>query len=78
MGGPREKERGQQLLETITVLPDLDELEENTIWSGKKLQMGKKIQSRSYKIFSFGMFHKALSVTANKGFIEAAKMQVKY
>lgn len=78
VGGPKEKERGQQLLETITVLPDLNEYEESLVWSERKLQMGKKIQKRSYKIFSFGMFHKALSVTANKRFIEAAKMQVKH
>lgn len=76
VGGPKEKERGQKLLETITILPDLSEYEENSVWSQQKLQSGKKIQKRSYKIFTFGMFHKAITVTANKGFVEAAKMQV--
>lgn len=76
VGGPKEKERGQKLLETIKILPDLSEYEENLLWSEKKLRMGKKIQKRSYKIFSFGMYHKAMTVSANKGFIEAAKMQV--
>lgn len=76
VGGPKERERGRKLLETVTILPDLNECEENLVWSEQKLQMGKKIQKRSYKIFTFGIYHKALTVSANKGFIEAARMQV--
>lgn len=67
-----------QLLDTITIFPDLNESQENSICMSNKLRLGKKISHRSYKIFMFGMFHKAVTVTANKGAIEAAKMQVNY
>lgn len=35
-----------------------------------------KIRDRTYQILIFGLYHKALTVTANKGAIEAAKQQV--
>lgn len=76
VGGPNEKTRGENLLNSITVLPDLIENEEKLIWSGRKLSLGKKIQIRTKKIFTFGVYHKAITVTANKSAIEAAKMQV--
>lgn len=82
VGGPNERMRGKQFLSSIKILPDLEEMEEISIWSentfshADELRLGKKIQKRTYKIFTFGMFHKAMTVTANKGAIEAAKMQV--
>lgn len=60
------------------MLPDLNEIEENSLWFGKKLKLGKKIQERTHKIFAFGVYHKAITVTANKGAVEAVKMQVNY
>lgn len=75
VGGKKEKSRASQLLKTITVLPDLSEHEENIYWSDHKLKMGKKITKRTFKIITFGMFHKAITVTANKSAVEAAKKQ---
>lgn len=75
VGGRNETLRASQLLKMITVLPDLSENEENTYWSDHKLKMGKKITKRTFKIITFGMFHKAITVTANKGAVEAAKKQ---
>lgn len=76
VGGSREKIRAENLLNRITILPDLTEDEVNSVWSGRKLSLGKKIQKRTNDIFTFGVYHKAVTVTANKGAIEAAKMQV--
>lgn len=54
-------------------------MEEDSLWTGHvRLRLGKKIQERTYKVFTFGMFHKAMTVTANRGATEAAKMQVVY
>lgn len=65
-------------MKSIKFLPDVNEIEENSLWSGNvKLRLGKKIQHRTYKVFTFGMYHKAITVTANKAAAEAAKMQVK-
>lgn len=78
VGGPNEKIRADKLLKSITFLRDVNEIEENSLWSGNvKLRLGKKIQQRTYKVFTFGMYHKAITVTANKAAAEAAKMQVK-
>ncbi|XP_055305654.1 UPF0415 protein C7orf25 homolog isoform X2 [Sitodiplosis mosellana] len=75
VGGPNEKIRASKLLNSVTFLPDINEIEENSLWSGNvKLRLGKKIQHRTYKVFTFGMYHKAITVTANKGAAEAAKM----
>lgn len=76
VGGPNEKIRGKEFLNTIHIFPDLGGNDEHSVWSKNKLRLGKKIHERTFKIFTFGMFHKAKTVTANKGAIEAAKMQV--
>lgn len=76
VGGPNEKARSDKFLPTINVYPDLTEEEENALWSMKQLRIGGKINERTHKIISFGMYRKALTVTANKGAIEGAKMQV--
>lgn len=76
LGGPNEKSRGQKLLKMIDVLPDLNSNEEKMVWNGKKLRLGRKIQERTHKIFSFGLYHKAVTVTANKAAIRAVNMQV--
>lgn len=77
VGGPNEKDRASRLFNFITFLPDINDIDENSLWTRNvKLRLGKKIQQRTYKVFTFGMYHKAITVTANKGAVEAAKMQV--
>lgn len=60
----------------IITYPDLNESEENTLWLGNKLCLGKKIQERTHKILTFGVYHTAVTVTANKAALKAAEMQV--
>lgn len=76
VGGPNEKIRANQFLKQIRTYPDLSEEEENSVWENCRLKVGGKIRERMFKIITFGMFHRALTVTANKGALEAAKMQV--
>lgn len=76
VGGENEKIRSNQFLKRIRVLPDLTFNAEKNIRQQWKLQIGGKVQERIYKIISFGLYHKALTVTANKRVIESAKMQV--
>lgn len=77
VGGPNEKNRAKIFLKSINILPDLSSSEENTLWSGNiKLRSGKKIQNRTFKIFTFGIYHKAITITANKKAADAAKIQV--
>lgn len=71
LGGVQEKLRATEFMKTIEILPDVDTPEELT-----RLNISSKIRPRSLTIFSFGIFHKALTVTANEGFIRSAKMQV--
>lgn len=76
VGGQSEKMRAEDFLKRISVYPDLTEDEEESIWQGRRLQIIGKIRDRTFKIITFGLFHKALTVTANKGALEAAKVQV--
>lgn len=76
VGGPNEKIRAKKLLEKVTILPDLTETERDSIWSGKKLCLGKKIRQRILTILSFGLFHGAVTVTANRSALESARKQV--
>lgn len=71
LGGPNEKQRAAEFMKSITVLPDVEVPDELT-----RLSIGGKIKPRSLTIFSFGIVHKALTVTANEGFIRSARMQV--
>lgn len=71
LGGSNEKQRAAAFMERVTVMPDVpipDELQ--------KLNIGGKIKARSLTIFSFGIVNKAITVTANEGFIRSARMQV--
>lgn len=77
VGGQNEKCRAKQLLSNVKVLSDIEENEENSVWQGIRLRLGKKIRERTYKIFAFGMYHKALTVTANKRAIDAILAQVR-
>ncbi|KAG4075504.1 hypothetical protein HA402_003329 [Bradysia odoriphaga] len=70
VGGPQEKIRAEQFVKRITVLPDVPIPAELV-----KLNISGQVKPRSLLVFSFGIAHKALTVTANKSFIRSAKMQ---
>lgn len=76
VGGPNEKLRSEKFLPRIKVYPDISEEQEQSLWRTAKLEVGGKIRERTFNVIAFGLYHKALTVTANKGAIEAAKMQV--
>lgn len=76
VGGQHEKKRAEIFLKTIKVYPDLTEKEENSVWPRGPLCIGGKIRKRMFTIITFGLFQKAITVTANKRALEAAKMQV--
>lgn len=87
VGGANEKIRGHDLLSKLIVLPDdatAADCEEgaspnfNSIQftPNKELQIGGKIKERSLIIFLFGDRIQAITVTANDGFVKAAKQQV--
>lgn len=70
LAGPNEKSRAEELKKRLTILPDVD-FPENII----KLDLSAQIKERSRKIFAFGVFHEAVTVTSNNGFKRSAKMQ---
>lgn len=89
VGGPNERIRAQEFLKKIIVLPDnataIDTMETNAnaevfnnvqFTSDKTLTVGGKIRERSLTIFTFGDRIQAVTVTANDGFVRAAKQQV--
>lgn len=89
VGGPNEQIRGKELLGRLTVLPDnatvkdTAQIDDDTeIFSkvqftrDKKLDVGGKIKERSLVIFKFGDQIQAVTVSANDGFVRAAKQQV--
>lgn len=67
LGGTGEKERAAELMTRITIVPDIP---------FSCLKVGGKIKSRSVVIFGTGHMMRALTVTANEGFVRAAKNQV--
>lgn len=67
IGGPSEKDRTEKLLSRVRVVPDIP-------FNGLKL--GGKIKPRSVIIFGTGYHHRAVTATANEGFIRASKHQV--
>lgn len=70
LAGPNEKVRAEELKRRLTILPDVEH-PENII----KLDLSAQIKERSRKIFAFGVFHEAVTVTSNNGFKRSAKMQ---
>uniref|UniRef100_A0A1B6C4V1 DUF1308 domain-containing protein n=1 Tax=Clastoptera arizonana TaxID=38151 RepID=A0A1B6C4V1_9HEMI len=66
LGGPGEKERAEKLMKRISIIPDIP---------FSRLKIGGKIKARSVSIFGTGNSIKALTVTANEGFVRAAKNQ---
>ncbi|XP_022187285.2 UPF0415 protein C7orf25 homolog [Nilaparvata lugens] len=66
LGGPSEKARAEDLLKNVQIVDDVP-------FPGLKLC--GKIKQRSSLIFGTGHHHKVVTVTANKGFLRAAKLQ---
>ncbi|XP_062898487.1 UPF0415 protein C7orf25 homolog [Mobula hypostoma] len=69
LGGPGEKARAQKLLQGITVVPD------QPSERASRLEASAKINSRSITIFGTGDALKAITMTANSGFVRAADNQ---
>ncbi|XP_072886886.1 UPF0415 protein C7orf25 homolog isoform X2 [Hemitrygon akajei] len=69
LGGPGEKARAQKLLQGITVVPD------QPSERASQLETSAKINSRSITIFGTGDALKAITMTANSGFVRAADNQ---
>lgn len=69
LGGARERERAELLLQRINVVPD--QPSERAL----KLAASSKINSRSVSIFGTGDSLKAVTMTANSGFVRAANNQ---
>ncbi|VEN62925.1 unnamed protein product [Callosobruchus maculatus] len=88
VGGQNEKKRAKELMDRMTVLPDDADFtmtSENNNYQGlfnkvqytekKALEIGGKIKERSLTVFTFGDRIQAVTVTANDGFVRAAKQQ---
>lgn len=72
IGGPCEKARSLNLLDRVTTLPDDYNYDDKF---SQSLKTCGKIKPRSKLIFLFGYFMRAITVTANQGFVESAKQQ---
>lgn len=88
VGGPSEKIRAEELLSRLIVLPDdadytitndneeFEDIFDKVQYSDEKiLKVGGKIKKRSLVVFTFGDRIKAVTVTANDGFVRSAKQQ---
>ncbi|KAM9308224.1 UPF0415 protein C7orf25 homolog [Gastrophryne carolinensis] len=69
LGGPNERERAETLIKKITVVAD--QPSERAL----KLAVSSKINRRSVSIFGTGDNLKAITMTANSGFVRAANNQ---
>ena len=69
LGGVTEKERAKELMSRVTVVPDVPH---------PGLRVCGKLKQRSVTIFGTGHAMQALTVTANEGFVRAAKNQVNH
>lgn len=70
LAGPREKLRAAELKQMLTILPDVESPEKII-----NVELSSQIKERSRKIFAFGIFHKAITVSSNVGFKRSAKMK---
>ncbi|XP_074107389.1 UPF0415 protein C7orf25 homolog [Cotesia typhae] len=69
IGGVNETSRTKELIKRVTIVEDATE--------GRilDLALGGKIKNRSRIVFATGEMHKSITVSANEGFVRAAKMQ---
>ena len=70
IGGPNETQRAQELLKKVRIVDDV------TTGRIMELRLGGKIKGRSRLIFATGESMKSITVSANEGFVRAARMQV--
>jgi hypothetical protein len=71
LGGPGEVIRANELLTRITVVPNMF-----SPHTQAQLKLGGKIKQRSLAVFGTGDALRAVTVSANEGFVRAAKCQV--
>lgn len=71
VGGPEEKERAEEFIRRITIVAD--QVSDRV----QSLYVSGNIKNRSLVIFGTGDTLKAVTVTANSGFVRAAKTQVR-
>ncbi|KYM84145.1 UPF0415 protein C7orf25 like protein [Atta colombica] len=69
IGGPNETQRAQELLKKVRIVDDV------TTGRIMELRLGGKIKGRSRLIFATGESMKSITVSANEGFVRAARMQ---
>ncbi|XP_020281326.1 UPF0415 protein C7orf25 homolog [Pseudomyrmex gracilis] len=69
IGGPKETLRAHEFLKRVRIVDDLD--------TGRvmELRLGGKIKDRSRLVFATGENMKSITVSANEGFVRAARMQ---
>ncbi|CAO1347720.1 unnamed protein product [Diamesa serratosioi] len=70
LGGISEKQRADDLLNRVELLPDVKNPEHIIT-----IDLSAQIKERSRKIFAFGINHKAITISSNYGFSRAAKMK---
>ncbi|KAM3960996.1 UPF0415 protein C7orf25 homolog [Aphomia sociella] len=73
LGGPMEKKRTAELKDIIKIFPDDFGGEDD--YPRKNLKVRGHVRTRSKIIFNFGHRLKALTVSANEGFVRAARQQ---
>lgn len=70
IGGPKETLRAHELLKKVRIVDDI------TTDRVMQLRLGGKIKDRSRLVFATGENMKSITVSANEGFVRAARMQV--
>lgn len=70
LGGPKEKQRAEDLKQRIKILTDVENPEKII-----NLELSAQIKERSRRIFAFAIYHEAVTVSSNVGFMRAAKMK---
>ncbi|KAG7210012.1 hypothetical protein KM043_011592 [Ampulex compressa] len=70
IGGPNERIRAQDLLKRVQIV---DDITTGRIMEG--LSLGGKIKNRSRLVFATGENMRSITVSANEGFVRAARMQ---
>ncbi|XP_014610392.1 PREDICTED: UPF0415 protein C7orf25 homolog [Polistes canadensis] len=70
IGGPKETLRAQELLKRVKIVDDVQ-----TGRIMEQLSLGGKIKDRSRLVFASGENMKSITVSANEGFVRAARMQ---
>ncbi|XP_070166514.1 UPF0415 protein C7orf25 homolog [Polyergus mexicanus] len=69
IGGPKETLRAHELLKKVRIVDDI------TTGRVMELRLGGKIKDRSRLVFATGENMKSITVSANEGFVRAARMQ---